>query len=58
MKKCSTCLTTQRRWFEVLSKDCHDCRRQWKAYYSGRTQISPMERAILAEQISRVQEAR
>jgi len=55
-KKCSTCLKKKISWWELRS-DCATCRRHWRAFNRGETQISPMERAITAEQIKRVKKS-
>lgn len=52
-KHCSIC--NKRKvglWF--LTEDCSVCRAQWRAFYSGQTPVSPLMRAITAEQIEKV----
>lgn len=52
-KSCSIC-GRKKIGIWMLTTDCTICRSQWKAYYAGRTPISPLMRAITAEQIERV----
>ncbi len=51
--RCSTCRRKHSvQWWE-FSHDCADCRNQWKAWKRGDTPISPLARAIEAEEIKR-----
>ena len=46
-KLCSTCKNPDRKVF--FRKECNICRQQWKAYYAGKTPVSPLMRAIEAD---------
>lgn len=52
-KRCSIC-GKKKIGVWVLTTDCTNCRKQWKAFYAGQTPVSPLMRAIIAEQIERV----
>lgn len=52
-KRCSIC-GNRKIGVWILTTDCTNCRKQWKAFYAGQTPISPLMRAITAEQIERV----
>lgn len=56
-KHCSLC-GRKKIGLWVLTTDCTVCRSQWRAFYAGRTPVSPLMRAIAAEKIERVSEAR
>lgn len=55
-KNCSLC-SKAKIGVWVFTKDCSNCRKQWKAFYAGQTSVSPLMRAIAAEQIELVSRA-
>lgn len=56
-KNCALC-GSRKFGIWALTTDCSNCRKQWKAFYAGRTQVSPLMRAIAAEQVDRAAKSR